>query len=179
MGRDSLERDSGRPWEFLGALMTPRGPIGREQAGSPAGHSDGALGGCPSHSSGHPHGRPGQDRPPPTAEPAQQHPPSRSPQTTARPRPSRPTCRHSWQPTWQSVVARRTAGSEPVVVHHGSVAPARRELAGRLLARRAPRTGPEALTFCRRGRPKNPETAVSLQRRGDHGCLAGGCCGTG
>jgi hypothetical protein len=39
--------------------MTPRGPIGREQAGSPAGHSDGALGGCPSHSSGHPHRAPG------------------------------------------------------------------------------------------------------------------------
>src|SRR4029453_736706 len=27
VGRDSLERDSGRPREFLGALMTPRGPI--------------------------------------------------------------------------------------------------------------------------------------------------------
>jgi hypothetical protein len=26
----------------------PQGPIGREQAGSPAGHPDGALGGCPS-----------------------------------------------------------------------------------------------------------------------------------
>jgi hypothetical protein len=48
VGRDSLERDSGRPWEFLGALMTPRGPIGREQAGSPAGHPDGVLGGRPS-----------------------------------------------------------------------------------------------------------------------------------
>src|SRR5215217_6723283 len=47
VGRDSLERDSGRPWEFLGALMTPRSPIGREQAGPPAGHPDGALGGCP------------------------------------------------------------------------------------------------------------------------------------
>jgi hypothetical protein len=32
----------------------PQGPIGREQAGSPAGHPDGALGGCPSQSSGHP-----------------------------------------------------------------------------------------------------------------------------
>src|SRR5215216_6034993 len=58
VGRDSLERDSGRPWEFLGALTTPRGPIGREQAGSPAGHPDGALGGCPSQSSGHPHRAP-------------------------------------------------------------------------------------------------------------------------
>ena len=58
VGRDSLERDSGRPREFLGALMTPRGPIGREQAGSPAGHPDGALGGCPSRSSGHPHRAP-------------------------------------------------------------------------------------------------------------------------
>ena len=58
VGRDSLERDSGGPWEFLGALMTPRGPIGREQAGSPARHSDGALGGCPSKSSGHPHRAP-------------------------------------------------------------------------------------------------------------------------
>src|SRR5215207_7057853 len=48
VGRDSLERDSGRPREFLGALTTPRGPIGREQAGPPAGHPDGALGGCPS-----------------------------------------------------------------------------------------------------------------------------------
>jgi hypothetical protein len=28
--------------------MTPRGPIGREQAGSPAGHPDGVLGGRPS-----------------------------------------------------------------------------------------------------------------------------------
>ena len=100
-------------------------------------------------------GRPGQDRPPPTAEPAQQHPPSRSPQTTAHPRPSRPTCRHRWQPTWQSVVARRMAGSGPVVVHHGSVAPVRRALAGSLLARRAHRNRPEALTFCSRGRPKN------------------------
>ncbi|HEY5987931.1 MAG TPA: rhomboid-like protein [Streptosporangiaceae bacterium] len=27
--------------------MTPRGPIGREQAGPPAGQPDGALGGCP------------------------------------------------------------------------------------------------------------------------------------
>jgi hypothetical protein len=59
VGRDSLERDSGRPREFLGALMTPRGPIGREQAGPPARHPDGALGGCPSQSSDHPHRAPG------------------------------------------------------------------------------------------------------------------------
>ena len=39
--------------------MTPRGPIGREQAGSLAGHSDGALGGCPLQSPGHPHRAPG------------------------------------------------------------------------------------------------------------------------
>jgi hypothetical protein len=38
--------------------MTPRGPIGREQAGSPASHPDGALGGCPFSSSGHPHRAP-------------------------------------------------------------------------------------------------------------------------
>ena len=63
VGRDSLERDSGRPWEFLGALMTPRGPIGREQAGSPAGHPDGALGGCPSQGQAILTGRPRQDRP--------------------------------------------------------------------------------------------------------------------
>jgi hypothetical protein len=74
VGRDSLERDSGRPWEFLGALMTPRGPIGREQAGSPAGHPDGVPGGCPFSSSGHPHRAPTPDRPPTKAGPAQQHP---------------------------------------------------------------------------------------------------------
>jgi len=70
-----LERDSGRPWEFLGALMTPRGPIGREQAGSPARHPDGALGGCPSQVRAILIGRPRQDRPPTKAGPAQQHPP--------------------------------------------------------------------------------------------------------
>jgi hypothetical protein len=70
VGRDSLERDSGRPWEFLGALMTPRGPIGREQAGSPAGHPDGVPGGCPFSSSGHPHRAPTPDRPPTKAGPA-------------------------------------------------------------------------------------------------------------
>jgi len=36
----------------------PQGPIGREQAGSPVRHPDGALGGCPSQSSGHPHRAP-------------------------------------------------------------------------------------------------------------------------
>ena len=36
----------------------PQGPVVREQAGSPAGHPDGALGGCPSQSSGHPHRAP-------------------------------------------------------------------------------------------------------------------------
>src|ERR687892_2511012 len=70
---NSLERDSGRPWEFLGALMTPRGPIGREQAGSPAGHPDGALGGCPSQVRAILTGRPRQDRPPTKVVPAQQH----------------------------------------------------------------------------------------------------------
>jgi hypothetical protein len=103
--------------------MTPRGPIGREQAGSPAGHPDGVLGGRPSQVRAILTGRPRQDRPPITAEPAQQHPSYRSPQATARTRPSRPTCPHCWQPTWQSVVARRTAGSGPVVAHHASVAP--------------------------------------------------------
>ena len=43
--------------------MTPRGPIGREQAGSPAGHPDGALGGCPSQARAILTGRPHQDRP--------------------------------------------------------------------------------------------------------------------
>jgi hypothetical protein len=92
VGRDSLERDSGRPWEFLGALMTPRGPIGREQAGSPAGHPDGVPGGCPFSSSGHPHRAPTPDRPPTKAGPAQQHPgvPA-GPQSAHRPRrPRRP-----------------------------------------------------------------------------------------
>jgi hypothetical protein len=42
--RTRLSRDSGRPWEFFGALMTPRGPIGREQAGSPAVNRTGFLG---------------------------------------------------------------------------------------------------------------------------------------
>jgi hypothetical protein len=69
-GRDSRKRGSGRPREFLGAPMTPRGPIGREQAGSPAGQPDGALGGRHFSSSGHPHGRPRQDRPPTKAVPA-------------------------------------------------------------------------------------------------------------
>src|SRR5829696_6097755 len=89
VGRDSLERDSGRPWEFLGALMTPRGPIGREQAGSPASHPDGALGGCPSQSSGHPHLASSPGSATYKAGPAQQHPAYGSPQATARPRPSR------------------------------------------------------------------------------------------
>jgi hypothetical protein len=51
---------------------------------------------------------------------------TRSPQATARPRPRRPTCPPCWQSTWQSVVARRRAGSGPVVAHHASVAPVRR-----------------------------------------------------
>jgi hypothetical protein len=63
VGRDSLERDSGRPREFLGALMTPRGPIGREQAGSPASHPDGVLGGRPSQVRAILTGHPCQDRP--------------------------------------------------------------------------------------------------------------------
>jgi hypothetical protein len=33
------------------------------------------------------------------------------PQVTARTHPCRPTCPHRWQPTWQSVAARCTAGS--------------------------------------------------------------------
>ena len=117
--------------------MTPRGPIGREQAGPPASHPDGALGGCPSQSLGHPHRAPAPGS-------ATDHGGTRPaaavpvPQATARPRPNRPTCPHSWRSTWQSVVARRTAGSGPVVAHHGSVAPVRRELAGRLLARCPP-----------------------------------------
>jgi hypothetical protein len=85
--------------------------------------------------SGHPHRAPtpgsatdhGGTRPAASAVPV--------PQATARPRPSRPTCPHPWPSTWQSVVARRTAGSGPVVAHHGSAAPVRRELAGGLLAR--------------------------------------------
>ena len=113
----------------------PQGPIGREQAGSPADHLDGALGGCPSlefgPSSPGARARIGTDHGGPT----QQHRPYRSPQATARPRPNRPGCPHSWRSTWQSVVARRTAGSGPVVAHHGSGAPVRRELAGGLLAR--------------------------------------------
>jgi hypothetical protein len=42
----------------------PQGPIDREQAGSPAGHPDGALGGCPSQVRAILTGRPRQDRPP-------------------------------------------------------------------------------------------------------------------
>ncbi len=51
--------------------MTPRGPIGREQAGPPARHPDGALGGCPSieFRPSSP-GRPRQDRPPTRPGPA-------------------------------------------------------------------------------------------------------------
>jgi hypothetical protein len=89
----------------------PQGPIGREQAGSPAGHPDGALGGRPSQV---PQvrailtGRRRQDRPPPTVGPAQQHPPYRSPQATARPCPNRPTCRTvGSQPGSQSLAVAR------------------------------------------------------------------------
>jgi hypothetical protein len=124
----------------------PQGPIGREQAGSPAGHPDGVLGGCPSQSSSHSHRAAAPGSAPTKAGPAQQHPPCRSPQATARPRPSRPTCPHSWPSTWRSVVARRTAGSGPVLAHHGSVAPVRRELTGSL-ARGGRRNGPKALTL--------------------------------
>ncbi len=48
------------PREFLGALMTPRGPIGREQAGSPAVNRTGFLGVVllKFSSSGYPHGAP-------------------------------------------------------------------------------------------------------------------------
>jgi hypothetical protein len=128
----------------------PQGPIGREQAGSPASHPDGALGGCPSQSSGHPHRAPG--------------PGSATSQGGTRPAASAvpiPTG-HRWsssepthlsrtvtdnKSTWQSVVARRTAGSGPVLAHHASGAPVRRELAGSLLARGGRRTGLEALRF--------------------------------
>jgi hypothetical protein len=135
VGRDSLERDSGKPWEFLGALMTPRGPIGREQAGSPASHPDGALGGCPSQSSGHPQRAPG-----PGSATCQG---GTRPAASAVPVPEGHRSSLS-EPTHLSALlavdlpvsrCRRTAGSGPVFAHHSSAAPARRELAGRLLAR--------------------------------------------
>ena len=53
----------------------PQGPIGREQAGSPAGHPVGALGGCRSQVRAILTGRPRQDRLPTKAGPAQQDPP--------------------------------------------------------------------------------------------------------
>jgi hypothetical protein len=97
-------------------------------------------------SSGHPHRAPapgsatyhGGTRPAASAVPGPRRPPLVL---------IRPTCPHRWSPTWQSVVAHRTAGSGPVVAHHASVAPVWRELAGSLLARGARRNGPEVLTF--------------------------------
>src|SRR5215216_5095859 len=98
--------------------------------------------------SGHPHRAPapgsaayqGGTRPAGSAVPGPRGPP-------ARPRPRRSTCPQCWQSTGQSVVARGTAGSGPVLAHHGAVAPVRRELADRLPARRARRSGLEALTL--------------------------------
>jgi hypothetical protein len=121
----------------------PQGPNRPGAGGFARRPPDGVLGGRPSQVRAILTGRPRQDRPPTTAEPAQ-HPAYWSPQATARPRPSRSTCPHRWQSTWQSVVARRTPGSGPVFAHHDSVAPVRRELAGSLLARGARRNGPEA-----------------------------------
>jgi hypothetical protein len=118
VGRDSLERDSGRSWEFLGALMTPRSP----SAGSrwvprrPPGRGSWGL----SFSrKGHPHRAPapgsatdhGGTRPAASAVPSPHRPPT-------RPRLSRPTCLHRWQPTWQWLpVARPVPGlSSPTTV---------------------------------------------------------------
>jgi hypothetical protein len=44
VGRDSLERDSGRSWEFLGALMTPRGPSAGSRRVRPPATRTGLLG---------------------------------------------------------------------------------------------------------------------------------------
>jgi hypothetical protein len=168
-GTRPLERDSGRPWEFLGALMTPRGPIGREQAGPPAGRPDGALGGCRSQVRAILTGRPRQDRPPTTAGPAQQHPPYRVP-AGHRSSSSEPT-------QLSALLAVDLAVSCP---SHGRFRSCRRPprfcRAGTARAgRRAPgqgarRTGPEALTFLS---PRNLGASVCLERRGDRGCLAG------
>jgi hypothetical protein len=93
VGRDSLERDSGRSWEFLGALMTPRGPSAGSRRVRPPATRTGSLGVVLLRVQAVLTGRPGQDRPPPTAGPAQQHPPCRSPQATARPRRADPPVR--------------------------------------------------------------------------------------
>jgi hypothetical protein len=134
VGRDSLERDSGRPREFLGALMTPRGPSAGSRQARPLVTRTGLLGVVLLRVQPSSPGRLRQDRPPTKAEPAQ-HPAYWSLQATARSRPTRSTCPHRWQSTCQSVGARRTAGSGPVFAHHDSVPPVRRELAGSLLAR--------------------------------------------
>jgi hypothetical protein len=99
--------------------MTPRGPVGREQAGPPARHPDGALGGCPSIEFGPASpGRPRQDRPLTRAGPAssiRRPGPCRPPLVLVRTDPPVRTVNKS---TWPSVGARRTAGSGPVFAHH-------------------------------------------------------------
>jgi hypothetical protein len=135
VGRDSLERDSGRSWEFLGALMTPRGPSAGSRRVRPPATRTGLLGVVLLRVQAVLTGRPGQDRPPPKAEPAQQHPPyqfHRPPLVLVRADPPLRTI--DSRLSGQSLpIARQVSG--PVVAHHASVAPVRRELAGRLLAR--------------------------------------------
>src|SRR5215216_7605084 len=122
----------------------PRGPIGREQAGSPARHPDGALGGCPSQGQAILTGRPRQDWRSSRAGP---------PSSIRRTGPRRPPLVRVRATRLSALLAvdlavgrwRRTAGSGPVVAHHGSGAPVRRELAGSLLARRARRSDPRGL----------------------------------
>ena len=149
--------------------MTPRGPIGREQAGSLAGHPDGALGGCPSQVRASLTGRPGQDRRSSRAGPAQQHPPYRFP-TGHRSSSSEPT--HLSAPLAVDLAVGRCHSTGRFRSCRG---PPRFWRAGTARAgwqapgRGARRTGPEALRFLS---PRNLGASVCLERRGDRGRLA-------
>ena len=146
----------------------PQGPIGREQAGPPARHPDGALGGCPSHSSGHPHRAPAPGSAPTKADP---------PSSRRRPGPCGPPL----------VLVRADPPVRTLGRRLGSQSlPAARQVRG---CRRPPRfcrtgtarvgwqppgqgarrTGPEALRFLQ---PRNLGAFVCLERRSDRGCFS-------
>jgi hypothetical protein len=71
--------------------------------------------------------------------------------------------------TWQSVVARRTAGSGPVVAHHASVA----RYGESWLAASWPGCPPYRPRGLEVLVARNLGASVCLERRGDCGCLAG------
>jgi hypothetical protein len=149
--------------------MTPRGPIGREQAGSPASHPDGALGGCPCRSSGRPDRAPtpgsatdqGGTRPAASAVPVP---------AGHRPSSSKPT--HLSAPLAVDLAVSRCPSHgrfRSCPRHHASVSLVRRQLIGRLLARVPAVTARGLHLLVAGGRPKNLGASVCLERRGNRG----------